>query len=213
MYSDKSERINSFQNWTGTVAPHELASAGFWFTKNGDVVTCWKCLVAINNWIVDDDPWLEHIKHSRDCELVQCYVKTYEGRLHSFKDWQGGDQATKSMMSFAGFFYTGSGDTTETSCCRRIVKKWDRRHAAMEIHKKLEPKCEMMSFFPKIPTDYMSTFRELDLDDKTKRNLISHDIYYEKFTSVFVCNECQYSTLDCRVFVHDLNCKNNIKWE
>lgn len=203
-----SYRINSFENWKGAVSAQQLASAGFWFTGDNDVVVCKDCNIQINDWVVGDDPWLEHIKYSHDCDIVKRFVRTYEGRLYSFKDWSG-EQSIKSMVAFAGFFYTGYGDTTKTSCCGQIVKNWDKRHAPMEIHKKIEPKCEIVSFFPKIPTDKMLTFFGLNLDDKIKHNLINQSIYYEKFTNLFVCNECQYSSLNCHEFVHSNDCKHN----
>jgi hypothetical protein len=205
LYSEHSERIASYDTWLGNNTPGKLSSAGFWFTQKSDIVACWKCCVQINNWSTEDDPWIEHIKYSKDCELVRGFLKTYEGRLHSFQHWPG--KQPKENLAFAGFFYFGSGDITETICCQQTFKKWDHRHTPTEIHKKLEPSCRMMSFFPKIPTDLVSTFRELNLTEKTKASFIKQNVYYERFSGVFVCTECHYSASDYRCFVHALDCK------
>lgn len=204
-FSNKENRINSFNGWTGLVKPNQLVSAGFWFTGKCDIVACWKCMVEINNWVIGDDPWLEHIKFSNECEVVKDFVNTYEGRLYSFNNWKG--VQLKQSLANAGFFYIGCDDEVQSFCCGQRVKNWDRRHSAMEIHKKMQPSCKMMSFFPRIPTDLKSTFTELKLDEKTKEHFTSTGVYYERFGKIFVCIECQYSAEVLSKFVHSSDCR------
>jgi hypothetical protein len=64
----------------------QLAKAGFFFNpaaENPDNVTCFLCHKGLDGWEDDDDPLLEHIKHSSHCgwaivSAVEAGIEGYE---------------------------------------------------------------------------------------------------------------------------------------
>jgi len=49
---------------------HKLARAGFFYypiQNNPDNVACFLCRKSLDGWEKDDDPLVEHLKHSPDC--------------------------------------------------------------------------------------------------------------------------------------------------
>ncbi|NWS71820.1 BIR7B protein, partial [Crotophaga sulcirostris] len=65
-------RLSTFQNWPryADMHPEQLARAGFFYTGQGDVVTCFHCDGSIRNWLFGDDPWREHAKWYPECEFL-----------------------------------------------------------------------------------------------------------------------------------------------
>ena len=48
----------------------QIAAAGFFFLKRGDLVKCWHCGGGLGSWQCDDDPWEEHAKWYPTCQFV-----------------------------------------------------------------------------------------------------------------------------------------------
>jgi baculoviral IAP repeat-containing protein 5 len=51
-----------------------MAKAGFYFSGNGagdDSATCFVCDKTLDGWERNDDPWVEHEKHSSNCSFVK----------------------------------------------------------------------------------------------------------------------------------------------
>ncbi|NWI67216.1 BIR7B protein, partial [Todus mexicanus] len=65
-------RLSTFQNWTRytDMGPEQLASAGFFYTGQHDLVRCFYCGGGVRNWSFGDDPWREHAKWYPGCEFV-----------------------------------------------------------------------------------------------------------------------------------------------
>ncbi|NXJ11397.1 BIR7B protein, partial [Odontophorus gujanensis] len=65
-------RLSTFQNWPQhtEMRPEQLARAGFFYTGQGDVVTCFYCDGDMRNWAFGDDPWREHAKWYPRCEFL-----------------------------------------------------------------------------------------------------------------------------------------------
>lgn len=186
-------RLRTYKNWKfAAISAKEMANAGLVYTNIDDVVGCSVCGILLSNWDNEDDPLLEHISHTEKCEFVLDLMKTIDGRLRSFKNWDGNQD--KNTLAMAGFFYTGHRDEVETACCGIRMEGWDRLHAAMEIHKKLKPDCFVLSFFPQIP-------------NKNSDKLYNDCIYYERYTGCFVCKECQFCAKTILDFIHDKTCK------
>lgn len=53
----------------------QMAKAGFYFSgnmaKDDDSATCFLCGKVLDGWEKQDDPWIEHTKHSANCKFVQ----------------------------------------------------------------------------------------------------------------------------------------------
>ena len=67
------KRLETFFLWPQQMRPdkYELAKAGFFYTKEGDVVKCFSCGVTINHWLSTDSPLAEHHKWSPDCAFLK----------------------------------------------------------------------------------------------------------------------------------------------
>ncbi|XP_061643451.1 baculoviral IAP repeat-containing protein 5b isoform X1 [Phyllopteryx taeniolatus] len=70
-------REQSFANWPFRedckCTPEKMASAGFVHCPSEnepDVVSCFFCLIELEGWEPDDDPWHEHINRSPTCEFL-----------------------------------------------------------------------------------------------------------------------------------------------
>ncbi|KAH0621597.1 hypothetical protein JD844_023094 [Phrynosoma platyrhinos] len=66
-------RLKTFRCWpfkeNCKCTPENMASAGFIHcpnTNEPDVVKCFFCLIELEGWEPDHDPWLEHAKRSKD---------------------------------------------------------------------------------------------------------------------------------------------------
>lgn len=66
------DRLLSFGNWPVQLQQkkHSLASAGFYYTNNSDIVKCFSCGLRLGNWLKDDDVWKEHQRWSPRCHYV-----------------------------------------------------------------------------------------------------------------------------------------------
>ena len=69
---DGKERLRSFQvgNWSYDVDPVEMAEAGFYYLQNQDRVQCIYCEIVLDGWHAEDDPLLEHARHSPRCSFI-----------------------------------------------------------------------------------------------------------------------------------------------
>ncbi|XP_037101733.1 baculoviral IAP repeat-containing protein 5b [Syngnathus acus] len=76
MYSFES-REESFANWPFredcNCTPEKMAKAGFVHCPGDnepDVVCCFFCLIELEGWEPDDEPWNEHSKRSPKCAFL-----------------------------------------------------------------------------------------------------------------------------------------------
>jgi len=66
------ERFATFESWPlDFLSPQRMSKCGFFYTRRGDIVKCAYCGVEIGDWLIDDDPWNEHFKHSPSCSFVK----------------------------------------------------------------------------------------------------------------------------------------------
>uniref|UniRef100_V9KD44 RING-type E3 ubiquitin transferase n=1 Tax=Callorhinchus milii TaxID=7868 RepID=V9KD44_CALMI len=79
MYSEEI-RLQTFQNWPSysTLAPVELARAGFYYTGTEDRVACFACGEKLSNWEPGDHPMSEHRRHFPFCPFV---LGNHEGNI------------------------------------------------------------------------------------------------------------------------------------
>lgn len=67
------KRLISFRDWPKYIQqrPRVLAASGFYYKGRGDIVQCFCCGGIVRQWLVNDDPWLEHMKHFPTCYHIQ----------------------------------------------------------------------------------------------------------------------------------------------
>ena len=70
-YSTEQSRISSFNGWPKTQKPCELAKVGFFYYGMSDIVKCFFCNGAINQWEENDVPIEEHIRWYPNCSYVR----------------------------------------------------------------------------------------------------------------------------------------------
>ncbi|KAG7228363.1 hypothetical protein INR49_009227 [Caranx melampygus] len=71
-------RVKSFADWPFkeecSCTPEKMASAGFVHCPSDnepDVACCFFCLIELEGWEPDDNPWTEHKKRSPNCEFIK----------------------------------------------------------------------------------------------------------------------------------------------
>lgn len=70
-YSTIDSRNRSFLTWTSNVQDtNVLAQAGFYYLGSSDEVRCFYCDGGLRNWLVGDDPWVEHARWFPKCPFV-----------------------------------------------------------------------------------------------------------------------------------------------
>lgn len=67
------DRVMSFQNWPVQLRQnkHTMASAGLYYTKNGDLVKCFSCGLCLGHWLKSDEAWQEHHRWSPNCQYIK----------------------------------------------------------------------------------------------------------------------------------------------
>ena len=86
--SCEQERFRSFSHgWRGDSSPCLLASAGYYYTKSGDLVKCFSCGGTVNNWNHRMDPYEVHRQMFPNCALVN-------NTEHRHQPWIPSTQAT-----------------------------------------------------------------------------------------------------------------------
>ena len=66
------DRVSTFQNWPIQLYQnkHAMASAGFYYTNNSDIVKCFSCGLQLGQWLKSDDVWKQHLKWSPHCHYI-----------------------------------------------------------------------------------------------------------------------------------------------
>ena len=69
--SYERERLLSFSHgWQGNSSTSLLASAGFYYTRSGDLVKCFSCEGTVDNWNSKMHPYNVHQERFPNCDLV-----------------------------------------------------------------------------------------------------------------------------------------------
>ena len=65
-------RLRTFNDWPSQIRPDKfaLAQSGFVYLGKSDMVKCFCCGIVCHEWKTDDNAWLEHQKHSQNCEYI-----------------------------------------------------------------------------------------------------------------------------------------------
>jgi hypothetical protein len=75
-YESFDARLKSYDKWPSYAkkTPCELASFGFFYEGNQDVVKCFTCGIAIYDWEEGDIVLMEHRKYSPNCKFISKYL-------------------------------------------------------------------------------------------------------------------------------------------
>lgn len=63
-------RYKSFATWKAKSSIHEMINAGFFYSGKLDLVYCFHCGIALDQWEEDDNPRIEHLKWSKYCYYI-----------------------------------------------------------------------------------------------------------------------------------------------
>ena len=158
-YSSFQDRLESFNDWEyEQIQPKKLlAEAGFIYTKDKDLVRCFKCNLGLSMWASDNCPWREHATHNPDCDFLnqekgQEYIKvvksdneepynSYERRLLSFSGWDYQSIKSKESLAEAGFYYTGHLDLVRCFNCKLGLSQWSLEDCPWEKHAQHNQNC------------------------------------------------------------------------
>ena len=89
-YASASTRRRSFYNWPYlTQRPDALSDAGFFYFGKGDHVMCFHCGNGLRNWLVGENPWIEHARYYPHCQFV---------RIHKSPNFVGRIERNEEMM-------------------------------------------------------------------------------------------------------------------
>ena len=72
-YKYYEDRIKTFSTWPKAhpIKPDKLCSSGFVYTGLADKVYCFCCSTVLLQFESNDNPFIEHLKFSRDCEFLK----------------------------------------------------------------------------------------------------------------------------------------------
>uniref|UniRef100_A0A8C5LM73 Uncharacterized protein n=1 Tax=Leptobrachium leishanense TaxID=445787 RepID=A0A8C5LM73_9ANUR len=83
IFQDVDVRLDSFKRWpeNSHINPADLARAGFYYTGISDAVKCFSCGISLYSFEPEDDPYIEHMKHSSSCEVLctMTHIKPIQG--------------------------------------------------------------------------------------------------------------------------------------
>ncbi|XP_072752730.1 baculoviral IAP repeat-containing protein 8-like [Anoplolepis gracilipes] len=71
-YASYDARLCTFETWPKAMSQtkEELATAGFFYTGNGDQTLCYHCGGGLRDWEPEDDPWEQHAKWFDYCSYL-----------------------------------------------------------------------------------------------------------------------------------------------
>ncbi|KAF8945569.1 hypothetical protein BGZ47_002408 [Haplosporangium gracile] len=187
------ERIDSFtrgtRSWphpdTFRATPSSLAEAGFYwkpFSTSPDNVVCFLCGKSLDDWTKDDDPFEEHLSHSRNCcwAIVKAICPIEDGlpfrwddednlpkgermtkaRLQTFGKWWPHERTkgwfgTTKRMANAGFIYAptdDSDDNVQCPYCETALDGWEIDDDPVHEHQRRRPNCPFFATRAAAPT-------------------------------------------------------------
>ncbi|KAF9132166.1 hypothetical protein BGW39_000673 [Mortierella sp. 14UC] len=174
----------SADNW-GTCQNEGLAEAGFYwkpYPTSLDNVVCFLCGKSLDDWNKDDDPFEEHLSHSRNCSwaIVKSICPVEDGlpfrwddddnlpkgermtkaRLQTFGKWWPHEKTkgwfgTTKRMANAGFIYApveDSDDNVQCPYCETALDGWEMQDDPVHEHQRRRPNCPFFATRASAPT-------------------------------------------------------------
>ncbi|KAK3585123.1 hypothetical protein CHS0354_034254 [Potamilus streckersoni] len=109
-FSHESTRLATFANSGFFTDPQIFAELGFFYRGQGDSVSCYECGITLSKWQTDDDPLLEHIRFSTECQhlsatldpdILEDYKAQFQKTRADDRSWSEGVRQDK-ITSNAG---------------------------------------------------------------------------------------------------------------
>ncbi|KAJ8314616.1 hypothetical protein KUTeg_006766 [Tegillarca granosa] len=166
-YANPKRRLETFRSWLyhNVQHPQQLVEAGFYYTDSTDVVRCFHCDIGLAEWDVQDDPWVEHARHSPQCfflrekrgtafvdNVQQFWREIYTPKCPQFEDfrirqstyqgWPSDRDQSPRELAAAGFYYTGEDDTVRCHYCDGGLRQWEPGDNPWVEHARWFPFCK-----------------------------------------------------------------------
>ncbi|XP_049814079.1 putative inhibitor of apoptosis [Schistocerca nitens] len=164
--------------------PEDLAHAGFYrpnYQSDDDTVKCVYCEIEQSGWQPGDDPLVRHLCQSPKCPFVcpgaidlcrQCMFNERKlahmrlpaspqycsrtARQESFQNWSKDLPVQPEQLVEAGFFYTGTGDSTACFYCGGGLRDWEVGDDPWQQHTFWYPHCKYLWLKDKITHERQS---------------------------------------------------------
>ncbi|KAF9093459.1 hypothetical protein BGX29_009915 [Mortierella sp. GBA35] len=203
-------RLKSFtqrtRSWphpnTFKASPLLLAESGFYWKPSQDSpdnVVCFLCGKSLDGWTEDDDPFDEHLSHSKGCGLAICKsvyadegelpfrwddednlpkgARMTKARLQTFGKWWPHERTkgwfgTSKRMARAGFIYAptdDSDDNVQCPYCEMALDGWEIEDDPVHEHQRRQPNCAFFATRSTAPTK-SSAAKATKQKRKTKSN-------------------------------------------
>ncbi|GIY03983.1 hypothetical protein CDAR_304782 [Caerostris darwini] len=213
-YKNEMHRQDSFKDWNCLWKypqdPSALATQGFFYNKNRDVVQCVFCGVTIAEWN-DEKPIIEkHVELSYKCPFLlgrpvgnepkdpaqrtqftlnfsNIEMRNEEKRRETFKTWPYFGMDT-TELAHVGFYYIGKSDLVQCYMCGGVLGDWSRYDDPWVEHQRHFPKCEYVNMMNRFRIQRTSPYFYKILNPpkpKTEENKLKNEYYGE------TCKVCQ----------------------
>ncbi|RDL33796.1 uncharacterized protein BP5553_08164 [Venustampulla echinocandica] len=167
--SNASSRAPKTMKWPHkSMSPEEFANAGFFYypgQANPDNAVCFLCHYSLDGWEENDDPLVEHLKHSPDCgwaivaaigrqdeELSSEYpssTRMIAARKATFTNkWphegKKGWKCKVKQMVDAGWKYTPTAESDDMATCTYCelgLDGWEPSDKPLDEHFNRSPEC------------------------------------------------------------------------
>ncbi|XP_044588675.1 death-associated inhibitor of apoptosis 1-like [Cotesia glomerata] len=71
-YREEEARLQSYSSWPlRYMDPIRMATAGFYYTGQGDKVKCFECGISISEWEEGDNPLSDHQRWQSNCRFIR----------------------------------------------------------------------------------------------------------------------------------------------
>jgi len=89
MMNEYLRRLSTFATWPASdaVRPQLLAENGFYYTGRDDTVQCYRCSLALGQWLAGDDPLTRHQRTNLYCP-VATHNDTLNGAVQPSRELQ-----------------------------------------------------------------------------------------------------------------------------
>lgn len=150
-------------------SPTELANAGFYYKPSPtspDNTICFMCERKLDGWEEEDDPIVEHLKHSGNCawalvmssgmdgaddptsiRMVEARRETFEGKWPH--EGKRGWVCKVEKMVTAGWHYAPtpeSDDFVTCADCKLCLDGWEPKDNPFDEHYRRSPDCRFFTF-------------------------------------------------------------------